>query len=380
MTIQRFESWLAGLDRLSDAQWSQLHTVVQERSEAGAALAAIELQVDSERRCRHCHGGGAVRLGLSRGLWRYCCKRCGKTFNALTGTALSGSHNMQRWLTLGHLLVTRESVRQSAQRCGVAVTTAFRYRHRFPQQTGQLAGRLDGLVEAEETYLLHSCKGHGQPARNARRRGGRASKRGLSKQQVPVLLTTTRGGATAGQVLQTVSQASLPAALEPLLACDAVLLSDGGRAYPGSAGQLGVQHEAVNASAGRRVRGSHHIQTINNRHQQWKQLLRPFRGGGDEVSGQLPALVSASRIGTRGVPSSLLGASMVPQCLRFANSALWNPHPLERQTGVRTLRAHVRYFFRPDITSSASATATMADASACMDVGPPSYADRVNAK
>ncbi len=278
MTIQRFESWLAGLDRLSDAQWSQLHTAVQERSEAGAALAAIELQVDSERRCRHCHGGGAVRLGLSRGLWRYCCKRCGKTFNALTGTALSGSHNKQRWLTLVHLLVTRESVRQSAQRCGVAVTTAFRYRHRFPEQTGQLAGRLDGLVEAEETYLLHSCKGHGQPARKARRRGRRASKRGLSKQQVPVLLTTTRGGATAGQVLQTVSQASLPAALEPLLARDAVLLSDGGRAYPGSARRLGVQHDAVNASAGRRVRGSHHIQTINNRHQQWKQFLRPFRG------------------------------------------------------------------------------------------------------
>ena len=99
------------------------------------------------------------------------------------------------------------------------------------------------------------------------------------------------------------SQASLQAALGPLLASDAVLLSDGGRAYPGCARRLGVQHEAVNVSAGRRVRGSYHIQTVNNRHQQFKAFLQPFRGGSDQVLGQLPTLVSASRIGARGVPA-----------------------------------------------------------------------------
>ena len=44
-----------------------------------------------------------------------------------------------------------------------------------------------------------------QLARKARRRCGRARQRGLSKQQVPVLLATVRGGATAGQVLERVS-------------------------------------------------------------------------------------------------------------------------------------------------------------------------------
>ena len=60
MTNQSFRSWLAALDRLSDAQWSQLHAAVQERSEAAATLAAIELQVDSERRCPHCQAAGAA--------------------------------------------------------------------------------------------------------------------------------------------------------------------------------------------------------------------------------------------------------------------------------------------------------------------------------
>ena len=39
MTNQSFQSWLAGVDRLSDAQWSQLHAAVQERSEAARAAA-----------------------------------------------------------------------------------------------------------------------------------------------------------------------------------------------------------------------------------------------------------------------------------------------------------------------------------------------------
>ncbi len=89
-------------------------------------------------------------------------------------------------------------MRESARPCGLAVTTAFRWRQRFMAQAGQLQGRLEGLVEADETYVLHSRKGQRQLARKARRRGGRARQRGLSKQQVPVLLATARGGATAG--------------------------------------------------------------------------------------------------------------------------------------------------------------------------------------
>ncbi len=198
MTNESFPSWLAGLDRLTEAQWSQFTQAVQERSEGAAAVvAAIELQIDGERRCRHCQAG-AVRRGKTRGLRRYSCKQCGKTFNALSGTALSGLHHKQRWLALGRSLVERESVRESARRRGVAVTTAFRWRHRFMAQAGQLQGRLEGLVEADETYVLDSRKGQRLLARKARRRGGRARQRGLSKQQVPVLLATARGGATAG--------------------------------------------------------------------------------------------------------------------------------------------------------------------------------------
>ena len=47
--------------------------------------------MDDERRCPHCASGGAVSRGKARGLRRYRRKACGKTFGALTGTALSGT-------------------------------------------------------------------------------------------------------------------------------------------------------------------------------------------------------------------------------------------------------------------------------------------------
>src|SRR3954453_18085519 len=89
----------------------------------------------------------------------------------------------------------------SAERCGVS--TAFRWRHRF--LTAPAASPiLTGIVEADETFVLLSYKGsrawqraeQGRPGaeapdREARGRGGKATKRGLSHEQVPILVGPT---------------------------------------------------------------------------------------------------------------------------------------------------------------------------------------------
>ena len=47
----------------------------------------------------------------------------------------------------------------------------------------------------------------------------------------------------------------------PVVAKDALLVSDGGASYPPCAAALGVSHEALNRSMGERVRGDLHVQT-----------------------------------------------------------------------------------------------------------------------
>ena len=59
------------------------------------------------------------------------------------------------------------------------------------------ASALRGIAEADESYFLESSKGQRALLRQARRRGGKASQRGVSKEQVSVLMVRDRAGATA---------------------------------------------------------------------------------------------------------------------------------------------------------------------------------------
>lgn len=84
-------------------------------------------------------------------------------------------------------------MRKAAARMGVHQTTVFRWRHRFltlPRDVKDEA--LSGVAEADETYVLRSFKGQRKGVlsanRPARHRGGKARQRGLSREQVPILV------------------------------------------------------------------------------------------------------------------------------------------------------------------------------------------------
>ena len=63
-----------------------------------------------------------------------------------------------------------------------------------------------------------------------------------------------------------------------MLGKDALLVTDGASFYPPCAAKLGVTHETLNQSAGERVRGELHIQTVNSCHERLKTFLRRYRG------------------------------------------------------------------------------------------------------
>ena len=92
MDNEQFQCWLAGIDSLSAAQRREAEAVFSGRTGSGSSLAAVELAVDADRHCPHCGKPGAVSRGKARGLRRYQCKICRRTFNAATGTPLSGLH------------------------------------------------------------------------------------------------------------------------------------------------------------------------------------------------------------------------------------------------------------------------------------------------
>ena len=73
--------------------------------------------------------------------------------------------------------------------------------------------------------------------------------------------------------------------LEPRINNDIILVTDGNNIYPPCAKSPGIKHEALNISAGERVRGAIHIQTVNNSHSRFKDFLRRYRGVSSKYPG-----------------------------------------------------------------------------------------------
>lgn len=264
---------------LTCAQRQALKEELVGEDDTAASVEVIEAQ-GKPSNCPHCGGNRVVRNGSANGLQRYKCRDCQRTFNALTGTPLARLRQKAKWLAQAEALRDGMTITQATKRLNVARSTAFRWRHRFLglPKTVQ-AQALMGIAEADETFFLRSCKGQRHLDRKPRRRGGRAAKRGLSREQVPVLVARDRSGATATIILAADSKAELVAALKPLLPSDTILCTDGSSVLAAAVKEVGVTHRPVNVSAGQRVlSGVYHIQNVNAYDSRLKNWIRRFHG------------------------------------------------------------------------------------------------------
>ncbi len=159
----RWNGWTLTLDELVAA--------VEQRRARTKALRLLEATRDV-RRCIHCNSAVLVKNGHSQGLQRYRCRACLRTFNAASGTPLAHLRHKARFYQQGECLAQGLTVREAAAAMDVAVSTAFRLRHRFltavvPHQPLHAAG----LLEVDEMYIHESLKGSRHLPRKAHARG-----------------------------------------------------------------------------------------------------------------------------------------------------------------------------------------------------------------
>lgn len=281
MKAEEFRRLTAELERLTPHQKQILTDRLRTAGDAQAVRRLVESRVASTPACPHCGHKKVSRWGLASGLQRYRCGACHATFNALTGTPLARLRLKDKWLTYAQQMTEGRSVRKSAEVCAVHRNTSFRWRHRFLELPNtQRAALLSGIAEADETVFLESFKGkkRGLP-RAPRKRGGKATKRGLSDEQIPVLICRDRAGFTADFVLDKADKEHIGAVLKPILAADAILCTDGGKALGAAAREMGIVHRPVNLAQGIRVvAGVYHVQNVNAYDSRLKEWMRRFHG------------------------------------------------------------------------------------------------------
>lgn len=276
-----FRKLSGALKELTPHQRQVLMDRLQPAAQVSASYQVVEARMTEKPHCPHCAHEQVSRWGFANGLQRYRCKACRATFNALTDTPLAGLRHKAKWMDYAQQLAEGTSIRKSASAVGIHPNTAFRWRHRFLNlPNGQQAISLAGIAEADETYFLESQKGRRQGlSRAPRKRGGKASKRGLSEEQTAVLICRDRAGNTADFILEKADKAHLGSVLKPLLAPDVILCTDGEKALAAVAKEMGITHRPVNLAAGQRVvAGVYHVQNVNAYDSRLKEWMRRFHG------------------------------------------------------------------------------------------------------
>jgi ISXO2-like transposase domain len=142
--------------------------------------------------------------------------------------------------------------------------------------------QFEGIVEVDEPYFLYSEKGkRGISDRKPRKRGGKSKHRGISHEQVCVLVARDRTKATVskvacmGRVVKTKVDNMIGSKLTP----DNVLVTDAWRAYKTNAKEKGIEQYRIKSNDGKHViKGLYHIQNVNDLHSRMKQLIDRFKG------------------------------------------------------------------------------------------------------
>ncbi len=281
MRTEDFRSFIEQLGELSLLQSEALLAALKAKGSGAEVIALIDTRFAAAPCCGHCKSLRIGTWGYASGLRRYKCKACGRTFNALTGTPLAHLHRRDSWLAYARALVDRVSLRVAAARCRINLATSFRWRHRFLKaQLNARPNKLQGIIEADEALFLLSDKGSrtllGRPPR---KRGGGARKPAFPGEATAVIIMRDRHGQTADAVMPDLDVAAITALLRPVVARDALLLTDGAKVYGSLACKARIAHTAVVALQGQRaVEGVSHIRNVAGYVTRLKSWMRPFNG------------------------------------------------------------------------------------------------------
>jgi len=105
------------------------------------------------------------------------------------GIGITHLRHKSKWLDYLGAIAESFTVRKAAKATNIHRNTTFRWRHHFLSWIQQnRPSALHGITEADETYLLESHKGESHFDRPAQKRGGSASKPGVSGEQVCILI------------------------------------------------------------------------------------------------------------------------------------------------------------------------------------------------
>lgn len=242
--------------------------------------AVADKEIKTPVSCPHCKSSEVISRGSHKGIKKYQCKTCNKFFHANYGTAMHRIHKKDKWQQYIECMNEGLSLKKSAQRVGISYGTSFIWRHKILSSLKDAEpNRLEGIVEADDTFFRYSEKGSRKLKRKPRKRGN--GNMTLKENKVPVVVATDRRGHSVFNVAGrgSVKKNELRAIMKGKFQPGAVLCSDGANVYKGLAIQEGIKHVKT-ASHGRPIakNKAYNIQSVNQLQKELKDYMNRFNG------------------------------------------------------------------------------------------------------
>ncbi len=187
-----------------------------------------------------------------RSLWK--CAECREQFSVLVGTIFEDSRiSLSKWLLAIHPLCAGKngmSALELSRTLGIAYRSAWFMAHRirYAMERPPLVDKLNGIVEADETYI--GGRAHGKRGRGA-----------LNK--TPVLMLVERNGEARSQAMEHVTNENVREVLIGHVDTDATLMTDTLNVYQ-KPGQEFAAHETVDHSQDEYARDTEHGRAYTN--------------------------------------------------------------------------------------------------------------------
>ena len=151
-------------------------------------------------RCVFCESKAVVKRGKDKkGFQRYLCKECKRTFNDRTKTIFDKSKlAIWEWFYIIKEHSAGRSIYSIAMDLGRKYEHVWKATKKIKQDllAKQIASKLKGNVEMDETYLTAGEKGNRRLSRKPRKRGetGIKGRGGLKEGKIPIIAITERKG------------------------------------------------------------------------------------------------------------------------------------------------------------------------------------------
>jgi len=232
--------------------------------------------------CPNCGCGDVRANGKYKGVQRYQCKGCKKYFRDTTGKLVFGLKKPELFPTYLYHMLMGLSIEKCAECTGICIQTSFDWRHKV-LSSFELAcpEGFQGIAESDDIFFLESGKGSRDLERIPRKRGSKATKRGISNEQIAVVVTCDRSDnkelrvATRGRV----SKKDLDKVFQGKLDNVDTLCTDTHRSYTAFAKSKEIDHQKFNVSKGQRIKNKvYHVQNVNNVAARLRKWMQPFNG------------------------------------------------------------------------------------------------------